>query len=105
MTAQLIDGKAVAAEVQTRVRIAVESRSAAGKRAPALATVLVGADPASEMPAIVLTLGGRLRAQSVRGDRRDKVVRPAGKRRSCRKKRESANRSPFSISAPAIPDS
>ena len=49
MTAQLIDGKAVAADVQTRVRIAVEARTAAGKRAPALATVLVGADPASEI--------------------------------------------------------
>jgi CO/xanthine dehydrogenase FAD-binding subunit len=30
---------------------------------------LAHADPASEMPAIVLTLGGRLRAQSVRGER------------------------------------
>jgi len=49
LTAQLIDGKAVAATVQARVRAAVESRVAAGKRAPALATVLVGADPASEI--------------------------------------------------------
>jgi aerobic carbon-monoxide dehydrogenase medium subunit len=30
---------------------------------------LAHADPASEMPAIVLTMGGRLRAQSVRGER------------------------------------
>ena len=30
---------------------------------------LAHADPASEMPAIVLTLGGRLHAQSVRGER------------------------------------
>jgi CO/xanthine dehydrogenase FAD-binding subunit len=30
---------------------------------------LAHADPASEMPAIVLTLGGKLHAQSVRGDR------------------------------------
>ena len=30
---------------------------------------LAHADPASEMPAIVLALGGRLRAQSVRGER------------------------------------
>jgi CO/xanthine dehydrogenase FAD-binding subunit len=30
---------------------------------------LAHADPASEMPAIVLTLGGRLRVQSVRGER------------------------------------
>lgn len=49
MTAQLIDGKAVAAQVHERVRQAVEARVAAGKRAPALATVLVGADPASEI--------------------------------------------------------
>ncbi len=49
MTAQIIDGKAVAASVQERVRAAVAERTAAGKRAPALATVLVGADPASEI--------------------------------------------------------
>ena len=49
MTAQLIDGKAVAAQVHERVRLAVASRLAAGQRAPALATVLVGADPASEI--------------------------------------------------------
>ncbi len=49
MTAQLIDGKAVAANVQQRVHVAVALRTAAGKRAPALATVLVGADPASEI--------------------------------------------------------
>ena len=49
MLAQLIDGKAVAATVQERVRLAVQTRVAAGRRAPALATVLVGADPASEV--------------------------------------------------------
>ncbi|WP_028081522.1 bifunctional methylenetetrahydrofolate dehydrogenase/methenyltetrahydrofolate cyclohydrolase FolD [Solimonas soli] len=49
MSAQLIDGKAVAAAVHERVRVAVAERLAAGKRAPALATVLVGADPASEI--------------------------------------------------------
>ena len=49
MTAQLIDGKAVAASVQERVRLAVAQRVAAGRPAPALATVLVGADPASEI--------------------------------------------------------
>ncbi|MBA4285777.1 MAG: bifunctional methylenetetrahydrofolate dehydrogenase/methenyltetrahydrofolate cyclohydrolase FolD [Xanthomonadaceae bacterium] len=49
MTAQLIDGKAVAAQVHERVRVAVAARVAAGHRAPALATVLVGADPASEV--------------------------------------------------------
>jgi methylenetetrahydrofolate dehydrogenase (NADP+)/methenyltetrahydrofolate cyclohydrolase len=49
LSAQLIDGKAVAARVQERVRLAVAERIAAGQRAPALATVLVGADPASEI--------------------------------------------------------
>ncbi len=49
VTAQLIDGKAVAAQVHERVRLAVVEWLAAGHRAPALATVLVGADPASEI--------------------------------------------------------
>ncbi|SEQ18674.1 methylenetetrahydrofolate dehydrogenase (NADP+) / methenyltetrahydrofolate cyclohydrolase [Solimonas aquatica] len=49
MSAQLIDGKAVAASVHERVRAAIATRVAGGKRAPALATVLVGADPASEI--------------------------------------------------------
>lgn len=49
MPAQLIDGKAVAATVQDRVRIAVEAHLAAGRRAPALATVLIGSDPASQV--------------------------------------------------------
>ncbi len=49
MTAQLIDGKAIAARVQADVREAVSARVARGSRAPALATVLVGRDPASEI--------------------------------------------------------
>ncbi|HUR41772.1 MAG TPA: bifunctional methylenetetrahydrofolate dehydrogenase/methenyltetrahydrofolate cyclohydrolase FolD [Verrucomicrobiae bacterium] len=49
MTAQLIDGKAVAAQVHDEVRAAVAARVASGKRAPCLATVLVGADPASSV--------------------------------------------------------
>ncbi|MBL6750483.1 MAG: bifunctional methylenetetrahydrofolate dehydrogenase/methenyltetrahydrofolate cyclohydrolase FolD [Nevskia sp.] len=49
MSARLIDGKAIAAQVQARVAAAVAGRLAAGGRAPALATVLVGADPASEI--------------------------------------------------------
>jgi methylenetetrahydrofolate dehydrogenase (NADP+)/methenyltetrahydrofolate cyclohydrolase len=49
LTAQLIDGKAVAASVRERVRLAVLQRCAQGHRAPALATVLVGEDPASEV--------------------------------------------------------
>jgi methylenetetrahydrofolate dehydrogenase (NADP+)/methenyltetrahydrofolate cyclohydrolase len=49
LTAQLIDGKAVAAQVHARTRIGVDARLAAGRRAPALATILVGSDPASEV--------------------------------------------------------
>jgi methylenetetrahydrofolate dehydrogenase (NADP+)/methenyltetrahydrofolate cyclohydrolase len=47
VAAQLIDGKAVAAKVHEEVRAAVAERTRAGRRAPALATLLVGADPAS----------------------------------------------------------
>lgn len=49
MTAELINGKAVAATVLDRVAADVRLRSAAGQRAPALATVLVGEDPASQV--------------------------------------------------------
>ena len=49
MTAQLIDGKAVAAQVLERVTQGIAAHRATGARAPALATVLVGADPASEV--------------------------------------------------------
>lgn len=49
LSAQIIDGKAVAARVHARVRDAIAARSAAGHRAPCLATVLVGTDPASEI--------------------------------------------------------
>lgn len=49
MPARLIDGKAVAAAVRERVRAEVSEVVAAGGRAPGLATVLVGEDPASEI--------------------------------------------------------
>lgn len=49
MPARLIDGKAVAAAVRERVRAEVAEVVAAGGRAPGLATVLVGEDPASEI--------------------------------------------------------
>lgn len=49
MTAQLIDGKAVAASVHDVVRSAIQARLAEGRRAPALATVLVGSDAGSEI--------------------------------------------------------
>jgi methylenetetrahydrofolate dehydrogenase (NADP+)/methenyltetrahydrofolate cyclohydrolase len=49
MTAQLIDGRMVAATVHERVLAGTRERTAHGLRAPALATVLVGSDPASEV--------------------------------------------------------
>ncbi|MDX1455013.1 MAG: bifunctional methylenetetrahydrofolate dehydrogenase/methenyltetrahydrofolate cyclohydrolase FolD [Gammaproteobacteria bacterium] len=49
MTAQLIDGKALAKSIRKDVAAQVAARQAAGKRAPGLAVVLVGNDPASEV--------------------------------------------------------
>ncbi|MDF9435643.1 bifunctional methylenetetrahydrofolate dehydrogenase/methenyltetrahydrofolate cyclohydrolase FolD [Chromohalobacter israelensis] len=49
MTAQLIDGKAIAANVREQVSRQVQARRQEGKRAPGLAVVLVGEDPASEV--------------------------------------------------------
>ncbi|SDN09411.1 bifunctional methylenetetrahydrofolate dehydrogenase/methenyltetrahydrofolate cyclohydrolase FolD [Vreelandella arcis] len=49
MTAQLIDGKAIAANVRQHVAQKVTARQQAGKRAPGLAVVLVGDDPASQL--------------------------------------------------------
>jgi methylenetetrahydrofolate dehydrogenase (NADP+)/methenyltetrahydrofolate cyclohydrolase len=47
MTAQLIDGKAIAQKVRDEVAVQVAKRSAAGKPQPTLATVLVGDRPDS----------------------------------------------------------
>lgn len=47
MTAKLIDGKALAAEIRTGITRQVEERLAQGLPRPGLATVLVGDDPAS----------------------------------------------------------
>jgi len=48
MTATILDGKALAAEIRQDVKAKVEARIAAGKPAPGLATVLVGENPASQ---------------------------------------------------------
>lgn len=48
MTAQIIDGTAIAAKVRAQVAAQVQDRAAAGKTRPGLATVLVGDNPASE---------------------------------------------------------
>ncbi|KMN51036.1 methenyltetrahydrofolate cyclohydrolase [Chromobacterium violaceum] len=47
MSAQLIDGKAVAEKLLEKVSAGVGERLAQGKRAPALAVILVGDNPAS----------------------------------------------------------
>ena len=47
MTAQIIDGKAIAAQVREEVAAAVAKRTAEGKQKPTLATVLVGDRPDS----------------------------------------------------------
>lgn len=49
MTATLIDGKKIAQQLRLSVKEKVEQRVAAGKRAPGLAVILVGADPASQV--------------------------------------------------------
>jgi len=47
MSARLIDGKAIAAEIREQVRQQVEARVTAGQRRPGLAVILVGQDAAS----------------------------------------------------------
>jgi methylenetetrahydrofolate dehydrogenase (NADP+) / methenyltetrahydrofolate cyclohydrolase len=49
MAARVIDGKAVAAAVRERVKVDVATYEQEAGRVPALATVLVGDDPASEI--------------------------------------------------------
>lgn len=49
MTAKLIDGKAIAQTVRDKVRTGVNARVQAGRRAPGLAVILVGQDPASQV--------------------------------------------------------
>ncbi|MGV1047393.1 MAG: bifunctional methylenetetrahydrofolate dehydrogenase/methenyltetrahydrofolate cyclohydrolase FolD [Solirubrobacterales bacterium] len=49
MAARVIDGKAVAAAVRERVRVDVAAYREESGRAPTLATVIVGDDPASEI--------------------------------------------------------
>lgn len=49
MTAQIIDGKALSAQVRTQVRAQVEARRAAGLPPPGLAVILVGTNPASNV--------------------------------------------------------
>lgn len=49
MTAQILDGNAIARQLRMELRERVASRVAAGDRPPGLAVILVGNDPASEI--------------------------------------------------------
>lgn len=49
MTAQLIDGKAIAASLRQQIALRVAERRQQGLRAPGLAVILVGSDPASQV--------------------------------------------------------
>lgn len=49
MSAKIIDGKTIAQQVRSEVAEKVKQRLAAGKRAPGLAVVLVGENPASQI--------------------------------------------------------
>ena len=47
MTAQIINGKAIAEDLLSNIKAKIQARVNTGKRAPCLAVILVGADPAS----------------------------------------------------------
>ena len=49
MSAQILDGKAIAAEIRQQVKSTVAQRIAGGRSTPGLAVVLVGQDPASQV--------------------------------------------------------
>lgn len=49
MTAQIIDGKAIAASIRSDVKQAIDERKAQGHRAPGLTVILVGENPASQV--------------------------------------------------------
>ena len=49
MTAQILDGKAIAESLKQDLKRATDIRLKSGKRPPGLAVVLLGADPASEV--------------------------------------------------------
>ncbi len=47
MSAQIIDGKAISVKLLDSIKSRISGRVAAGKRAPCLAVILIGVDPAS----------------------------------------------------------
>jgi methylenetetrahydrofolate dehydrogenase (NADP+)/methenyltetrahydrofolate cyclohydrolase len=49
MSAQILDGKAIAAELRLQIKGRVDDRRAAGQRPPGLIVILVGENPASQV--------------------------------------------------------
>ena len=49
MSAQIINGKAIAEEMLNSIKTRIDQRLSNGKRAPALAVILIGGDPASSI--------------------------------------------------------
>ena len=49
MSAEILDGKAIAADLRQQIKARVDERVAAGMRPPGLAVVLVGENPASQV--------------------------------------------------------
>ncbi|PLA74935.1 bifunctional methylenetetrahydrofolate dehydrogenase/methenyltetrahydrofolate cyclohydrolase FolD [Hydrogenovibrio sp. SC-1] len=49
MSAQILDGKAIALELRANIQAEVEKQVALGKKPPGLAVILVGEDPASQI--------------------------------------------------------
>jgi len=49
MTAKLIDGKAIAAQLKAEISVTIQEKVASGHRQPGLAVILVGDDPASSI--------------------------------------------------------
>lgn len=49
MPAQILDGKAVAAEIRAKLKLEVDAHIGSGKSRPGLAVVIVGSDPASQV--------------------------------------------------------
>lgn len=49
MSAQILDGKAIAADIRQDIKAGVEKMTTAGQRPPGLVVILVGEDPASQV--------------------------------------------------------
>jgi len=49
MTAKILDGKSISAQLRQQIKAAIDQRVADGKRPPGLAVILVGSDPASQV--------------------------------------------------------